>query len=113
MFEPKNEDELIVPAVQGTLRVLRAAHNAKVRRVVQVSSTAAISAGHNRENKTFDENDWSKVENNISAYAKSKTLAERAAWDFINGAENTNKMELVAINPPLILGPVPNCGITQ
>ncbi len=108
LYEPKHEDELIIPAVQGTLRVLRAAHNAKIKRVVQVSSNAAISAGHHGENRVFDEKDWSKIENNIGAYSKSKTLAERAAWDFINGTENTNRMELVAINPPLILGPIPN-----
>jgi dihydroflavonol-4-reductase len=108
LFEPKHEDELIIPAVQGTLRILRAAHKAKVRRVVQVSSNAAISSGHNGENRTFTESDWSIIENNIGAYSKSKTLAERAAWDFINGTENINKMELVTINPPLILGPVPN-----
>jgi len=108
LFEPKNEDELIIPAVQGTLRVLRAAHKAGVKRVVQVSSVAAISAGHNETNKVFTEDDWSIVENQIGAYSKSKTLAEQAAWDFIRSEENTNQMELVAINPPLILGPVPN-----
>ena len=108
LYEPEKEDDLIIPAVQGTLRVLRAAHKAGVKRVVQVSSVAAISAGHVENNKVFTEDDWSIVENEIGAYAKSKTLAERAAWDFINGDENTNHMELVAINPPLILGPVPN-----
>ncbi len=108
LFEPEHEDELIIPAVQGTLRVLRAAHKANIKRVVQVSSNAAISSGHNGENKIFTEDDWSNLENNIGAYAKSKTLAERAAWDFINGTENKNKMELVTINPPLVLGPVPN-----
>jgi dihydroflavonol-4-reductase len=108
LFEPKNEDDLIIPAVQGTQRVLRAAHNAKIKRVVIVSSVAAIYAGHIGENRTFDENDWSIIENNISTYSKSKTLAERAAWDFINGAENINKMELAAINPSLILGPILN-----
>ncbi len=108
LYEPKHEDDLIIPAVQGTLRVLCAAHNAKVKRVVQVSSNAAISAGHQSENRTFDENDWSTIENDIGAYSKSKTLAERAAWGFINGAENTNKMEMAAINPTLILGPLPN-----
>jgi dihydroflavonol-4-reductase len=108
LLEPSNEDELIVPAVQGTQRVLRAAHDAKIKRIVIVSSVAAISSGHNGENRTFDENDWSVVEKNIGAYAKSKTLAEREAWNFINGAKNTNKMEMVAINPPLILGPLPN-----
>ena len=108
LFEPENEDELIIPAVQGTLRVLRAAHKAGVKRVVQVSSVAAVSSGYKDKHRTFTEEDWSILENNIGAYAKSKTLAERAAWDFINGHENTNHMELVAINPPLILGPVPN-----
>ena len=108
LLEPKEEDELIRPAVEGTLRVLRAAHNANIKRVVLVSSNAAVSAGHNGENRTFDESDWSKIENNIGAYSKSKTLAERAAWEFVNGPENVNKMELVSINPTLILGPIPN-----
>ena len=108
LFAPKHEDELIIPAVQGTQRVLRAAHHAKIKRVVIVSSNAAVSAGHNGDNRTFDENNWSIIENDIGAYSKSKTLAERAAWDFINGMENTNKMEMVAINPPLIFGPLLN-----
>lgn len=108
LFEPSHEDELIVPAMQGTLRVLRMAHQGKIKRVVQVSSVAAVTAGHSAENRTFNEEDWSITENNIGAYSKSKTLAERAAWDFINGTENTNKMEMVSINPPLIFGPVLN-----
>ncbi|MBL8101121.1 MAG: aldehyde reductase [Anaerolineales bacterium] len=107
LFEPKHEDELIIPAVQGTLRVLRAANKAKVKRVVQVSSNAAISSGHEGENKIFTEEDWTNLDR-VGAYPKSKTLAERAAWDFINSAENTNQMELATINPPYILGPVPN-----
>jgi dihydroflavonol-4-reductase len=108
LYEPEKEDDLIIPAVQGTLRVLRAAHKAGVKRVVQVSSMAAVAAGYKDKFKTFIEDDWSLIENEIGAYSKSKTLAERAAWDFINSPENTNHMELVAINPPLILGPVPN-----
>lgn len=108
LFEPKHEDELIIPAVQGTLRVLRAAHKANVKRVVQVSSIAAVTAGHAGENRTFTEADWSDVDKNIGSYQKSKTLAERAAWEFINSAENTRKLEMVSINPPVILGPVPN-----
>lgn len=107
LFEPEHEDELIIPAVEGTLRVLRAAHKAKVKRVVQVSSNAAISSGHNGENKTFTEEDWTYLDK-VGAYPKSKTLAELAAWDFIKSEENKNKMELVTINPPLILGPIPN-----
>ena len=108
LLEPAHENDLIQPAVEGTLRVLRAAHSASVKRVMLVSSNAAISAGHNGENRTFTEEDWSRLEKPIGAYSKSKTLAERAAWDFINGAENVHKMELVTINPPLILGPIPN-----
>ena len=108
LLEPKDENELVTPAVQGTLRVLRASHDANIKRVVIVSSIAAVSSGHNGDSRTFDENDWSDVEKNIGAYARSKTFAERAAWDFINSVENKNKMELVAVNPPLILGPVPN-----
>ena len=108
LFAPKHEDELIIPAVQGTQRVLRAAHDANIKRVVIVSSVAAVSSGYNGENRTFNEDDWSLIENNIGAYAKSKNLAEREAWNFINGAENIHKMEMVAINPPLILGPILN-----
>ncbi|MBC7877776.1 MAG: aldehyde reductase [Anaerolineales bacterium] len=108
LFAPKDENELIIPAVQGTQRVLRAAHDAKIKRVVIISSNAAISAGHSGENKTFTEDDWSIIENNIGAYSKSKTLAEREAWNFINGVENKNKMEMATINPPLIFGPILN-----
>ncbi len=108
LFAPKDENELIVPAVQGTQRVLRAAHDANIKRVVIVSSNAAVSTGHSGENRTFTEDDWSLIENNIGAYAKSKTLAEREAWNFINGPENKNKLEMASINPPLIFGPVPN-----
>jgi dihydroflavonol-4-reductase len=108
LFEPENENDLIQPAVEGTLRVLRAAHKARVKRVVLVSSNAAISAGYVGENRVFTEADWSRLDRPIGAYAKSKTLAERAAWNFINSPENINKLELVSINPSLILGPVPN-----
>lgn len=108
LLEPKHEDELIVPAVQGTQRVLHAAHNVNIKRVVIVSSVAAVSSGHSGDNRTFDENDWSVTEGNIGAYAKSKTLAEREAWNFINSDKNTNNMEMVSINPPLIFGPLPN-----
>jgi len=108
LFEPENENDLIQPAVEGTLRVLRAAHDAHVNRVVLVSSNAAISAGYVGEKRTFTEADWSRLDKPIGAYARSKTLAEHAAWDFINSGENTNKLELVTINPSLILGPIPN-----
>src|SRR5215212_2519314 len=73
LFEPTNESELIQPAVEGTLRVLRGAHSAHVKRVMLVSSNAAITSGHNGENRTFTEDDWSRLDKPIGAYAKSKT----------------------------------------
>lgn len=106
--EPTDENALLLPAVQGTLRVLRAAHRNGVKRVAQISSVAAVSWGHRYRRRTFTEADWALTENHIGAYAKSKTLAERAAWNFIRSAENSNNMELVVVNPSLILGPLPN-----
>jgi dihydroflavonol-4-reductase len=103
--EPKDENDLILPAREGTVRVLRAAHAAKVKRVVIVSSVAAVAGGHEGENRTFTEADWTDI-GKAGAYPKSKTLAERAAWDFIHSAENTNKMELVSVNPSNVFGPV-------
>lgn len=103
--QPKDENELIVPAREGTLRVLHAAHDARVKRVILVSSVAAVAGGHVGENRTFDHTDWSNIEKS-GAYEKSKTLAERAAWDFINSPENINKMELSSVNPSNVFGPV-------
>ncbi|KAJ6031139.1 nucleoside-diphosphate-sugar epimerase [Penicillium herquei] len=103
---PKNEDELIKPAREGTLRVLRAARDAKVKRVVVTSSSAAIE-GHGQQdsNKVLTEEDWTDINApGIGAYAKSKTLAERAAWDFIKNEGGT--LELTVINPGMIMGPV-------
>lgn len=105
LLEPKDENELIVPARDGTLRVLKAAHAAGVKRVVIISSNAAILHGHEGENRTFDETVWSKLDGPGGAYAKSKTLAERAAWDYITSTANTNGMELTSVNPGYVLGP--------
>jgi dihydroflavonol-4-reductase len=105
---PKDENELILPAREGTLRVLRAAQRAGVKRTVLVSSMAAITSGHERENRTFDEGDWTDISKTKYAYAKSKTLAERAAWEFIKSAENKTGMELVSVNPSNVFGPVLN-----
>lgn len=103
---PKDESELIIPARQGTLRVLHAAQKGGVRRVVLVSSVAAILGGHERENRVFSEADWTDTRKTNYAYAKSKTLAEQAAWDFVRSAENQTNMELVSINPSNVFGPV-------
>ncbi|GAB2559955.1 aldehyde reductase [Nocardia heshunensis] len=98
--EPKHEDELIRPAVDGTLRVLRAAAASGVERVVVTSSIAAVEVGN--EGHLLTEADWSDLAR-CDAYQKSKTLAERAAWDFV--AEHP-EVELAVINPGMIIGPV-------
>jgi dihydroflavonol-4-reductase len=103
--QPKDENELIIPARDGTLRVLQAAHDAKVKRVVIVSSVAAVTGGHIGENRMFDHTDWTNVEN-ATPYEKSKTLAERSAWEFITSHQNTNKTEMASINPSNVFGPV-------
>jgi nucleoside-diphosphate-sugar epimerase len=97
---PKSEDELIRPAVDGTLRVLRAAADAGVKRVVLTSSIAAVSSGH-RDEAVRTEADWSIVDRS-PVYPKSKTLAERAAWDFAR----ESGLDLVAVNPGMVLGPL-------
>jgi dihydroflavonol-4-reductase len=104
--DPKDENELIIPARDGVMRILHAAHAEGVKRIVLVSSTAAIVGDHVGENMTFSNSDWTDLEKCRSAYQKSKTIAEQSAWDFINGPENTNKMEMASVNPTNIFGPV-------
>ncbi|WP_280306576.1 NAD-dependent epimerase/dehydratase family protein [Nocardia neocaledoniensis] len=101
---PGDERALIEPAVEGTLRVLRAAAAAGVRRVVLTSSVAAVAYGHERD-EVRTEADWSVVDR-IPAYQKSKTLAERAAWDFVESVRGTSELELVVVNPGMVLGPL-------
>jgi nucleoside-diphosphate-sugar epimerase len=101
---PKNEDELIVPAREGTLRVLRAARDAAVERVILTSSFAAVGYGHQPQTAPFDETCWMNVDGpGVTAYGKSKTLAERAAWEFIRSGGG--RLELSVINPVGIFGP--------
>ncbi|MEX3016951.1 NAD-dependent epimerase/dehydratase family protein [Gymnodinialimonas hymeniacidonis] len=100
MAQPKNEDDVIRPAVDGTLRALKAAHAAGVTRVILTSSVVAIEANDKPNPKTPA--DWTDVTHpKANAYYKSKTLAERAAWDFV---EETPVMKLTTINPALVLG---------
>ena len=101
---PKHEDELIVPAREGTLRVLRAARDASVRRVVLTSSCGAIYYGHPPQKAPFDETSWTNLNGELSAYVKSKSIAERAAWDFI--ASEGRSLELSVVNPAGIFGPI-------
>lgn len=101
---PRHEDELIVPAREGSLRVLRASRDAGVRRVVLTSSFAAIGYGHPQRSAPFDETIWTDTTRGVSAYVKSKTVAERAAWDFM--AAEGGALELSVVNPVGVLGPV-------
>jgi dihydroflavonol-4-reductase len=103
--QPKDEAELIRPAVEGTLRALRAARAAGVGRVVLTSSSVAIV---NRPlppgRDSYDETDWSDVNApTATPYVKSKTLAERAAWDFVAG--EGEGIALTVINPGFVVGP--------
>jgi dihydroflavonol-4-reductase len=105
MGVPRDENELIIPAREGTLRVLRAARDAGVKRVVLTSSVAAIAYGHKPQPQPFDETDWTNPDGaDVQPYVKSKVLAERAAWDFI-GREGGG-LELSVVNPAAIFGPV-------
>lgn len=102
---PRHENDLIVPARDGTLRVVRAARNAGVKRVVLTSSFAAIGYGHKDRSAPFDETVWTDLTgDDVQPYIKSKALAERAAWDFI--AADGGGLELAVINPVGIFGPV-------
>jgi nucleoside-diphosphate-sugar epimerase len=103
---PEHEDVLLRPARDGTVRVLRAAQTAGVSRVVLTSSIAAIVYCDKRERgEVLDEGDWSEIRPSLSAYAKSKIVAERAAWDFIDGLSGDRPMELTVMNPVYVLGP--------
>ncbi|NDE17190.1 NAD-dependent epimerase/dehydratase family protein [bacterium] len=99
LAEPRDENELIVPAVDGTKRVVAAARRAGVKRLVLTSSTVAVAAG--KKSGKYGPDSWSDVDANIGAYSKSKTLAERAAWKAVEGGA----MELVVINPGGVFGP--------
>jgi nucleoside-diphosphate-sugar epimerase len=102
---PRNDDEIIVPAREGALRVLRAARDNGVKRVVLTSSFAAVGYGQPPQTAPFNETNWTNPNaEGLTAYVKSKTLAERAAWDFM--AHKGGKLELSVVNPVAVFGPV-------
>ena len=102
---PRREEEMITPARDGALRVLRASRDANVRRVVMTSSFGAIGYGHPQRVSAFTEGDWSdSTKRDVSAYIKSKILAEQAAWDFVQ--REGGALELAVINPNGIFGPI-------
>ncbi|MGW0158566.1 NAD-dependent epimerase/dehydratase family protein [Mycobacterium sp. NPDC003323] len=101
--QPTDPDELIGPARDGTLRVLRAAARHDVRRVVLTSSFAAVGYSPKPSDRPFDETDWTDPDDDNSPYVRSKTLAERAAWDFADA--HPDGPELTVINPVGVFGP--------
>jgi dihydroflavonol-4-reductase len=103
--EPKDPDELIVPAREGARRAVSAAIRAGVKRVVQTSSVAATSLPAARGDSLADETVWTDLANpKVGAYARSKTIAERTAWDLIGAAGGATT--LATVNPALVIGPV-------
>ncbi|MFV0561215.1 MAG: SDR family oxidoreductase [Enterococcus sp.] len=101
----KNEDEMIRPAIDGVLRVLRASRDAGVKRVVMTSAYGAIFAGHKNRKTPYTEEDWSDLSvKNVHPYQKSKTLSEKAAWEFIE--KEGNGLEFATVNPVGVMGPV-------
>lgn len=106
--ETVTDEQLVIkPAVEGTLNVLNAAFNEKkVKRVVVTSSGLAIF-GFSWENKVYSEADWASADKMPTAYGKSKVLAERAAWDFVEEKKKLNQkcFELAVVHPVLVLGP--------
>jgi dihydroflavonol-4-reductase len=98
------EEDWIGPAVDGVLRVLGASRDAGVKRVVLTSAFGAIGMGHKPQTRPFNETDWTNLNGNVAPYQKSKTLSERAAWDFI--AREGGGLELSTVNPVAVFGPV-------
>lgn len=98
-----HEDEMIIPAKEGVLRVLRASRNAGVKRFVLTSAIGAVVYGHPDQTAPYNETSWTNTAK-APAYQKSKTIAEKAAWDFIQ--QEGNGLELAVVNPTAVMGPV-------
>ena len=104
-IEPKDENEYIQPAVDGTMRALKAAKKAGIKRVVLTSSIVSMLENADKS-INIDYSSWTNVKaKNVSAYIKSKTLAERSAWDFIKNQNEENPLELSVVNPGPVFGP--------
>ncbi|MER6677509.1 NAD-dependent epimerase/dehydratase family protein [Streptomyces sp. NPDC000983] len=107
----RDDNEVVAPAREGTLRVLRAARDAGARRTVVTSAFHAVGFGHGRIDHVFTEDDWSPLNGpGVDAYGRSKILAERAAWEF-NRTE-PGRTELTTICPVAVMGPVLGTGVS-
>ena len=104
-YQPKDENELIKPAVEGTSRVLKFAKKFGVKRVVITSSVVAM-LGDANASIDINSKSWTNINaKNVSAYVKSKTMAEKLAWDFVTNQHTNKPLELVVINPGPVFGP--------
>ena len=103
--EPKNENDLIKPALEGTLRALRASKNSNIKKIVITSSMASIAYGH-KKNICFT-TDWTDIKKEVGAYIKSKTISEKAAWDFFYD-ELKDSLKMTTIHPGMVFGPLLN-----
>ena len=101
---PQSEASMIEAACDGVLRVLRASRDARVRRVVVTSAFGAVGYGHPRRSTPFTEQDWTDLDADLAPYQRSKTLAEQAAWRFVE--EEGGGLELAAVHPVAVIGPV-------
>ena len=101
--EPKDEKELIQPALEGTLRALNAANKSNIKKVVLTSSMASIAYGHKKN--ICDNSDWTDLSKDVGAYIKSKTISEKAAWEYLH--EKSNKsFTMTTIHPGMVFGPL-------
>ena len=109
LTEPEDPNDLIIPAKEGTLRILRFATSfPSVNRVVLTSSFVAVGYGHAERSKPFDENDFTNLDGTNVTYVKSKTVAEIEAWKFVKSDANTHAQSPIALtvlNPAYIFGP--------
>jgi len=103
--EPKNESEIINPAVEGTLRALNFSRNSNIKKVILTSSIGAMLYGNKK--KYCETSDWTNISEYVGSYIKSKTLAEKAAWDYFNNLSNPS-FSFTTINPGMVFGPVIN-----
>jgi dihydroflavonol-4-reductase len=102
---PKKESDVIDPAVHGTKAILEACRGSSVKRLVITSSCAAVT---DYAHKVVDESTWPEITKNTKPYYKSKILAEKCAWDFIDNLEGDEKFELNTCNPGFVIGPLLN-----
>ena len=100
--EPKDQNEIIRPAHEGLMRAIKSSVRNKVKRFVMTSSFSAIGYGHVKD--VFDESHWTDTTQKIGAYNKSKAIAEKAMWDYLDSLKDEEKIEAVAINPTLVIG---------